>query len=204
MKVLFLLNFFLGVTIGFELLAFTGLKQSGKDTSAYFMIKNYNYTKLSFASPLKSAVKDIFDLTDEQVDGSKKDVIDNFWNVTPRSILNFVGTDLLRNQLKTIIPKVDNNIWLVIMTKKIKKLKEKDPNIKIVITDLRFHNELLMIKRLDGIVIRINRNILYNDEYESERYIKSLNVDYEFENNGTIDDLYKKLRDYFEYNFYVL
>jgi hypothetical protein len=143
-------------------------------------------------------------LTDEQVDGSKKDVIDNFWNVTPRSILNFVGTDLLRNQLKTIIPKVDNNIWLVIMTKKIKKLKEKDPNIRIVITDLRFHNELLMIKRLGGIIIRINRNILYNNEYESERYIKSLNVDYEFENNGTIDDLYKKIKDYFEYNFYVL
>ena len=75
---------------------------------------------------------------------------------------------------------------------------------KIVITDLRFDNELLMIKRLGGIVIRINRNILYNNEYESERYIKSLNVDYEFENNGTIDNLYKKLRDYFEYNFYVL
>ena len=90
------------------------------------------------------------------------------------------------------------------MTKKIKKLKEKDPNIRIVITDLRFDNELLMIKRLGGIVIRINRNILYNNEYESERYIKSLNVDYEFENNGTIDNLYKKLKDYFEYNFYVL
>lgn len=36
------------------------------------MIKNYNYTKLSFASPLKSVVKDIFDLTYKQVDGSKK------------------------------------------------------------------------------------------------------------------------------------
>jgi len=204
MKILFLLNFCLCVITCFELLAFTGLKQSGKDTAAYFMIKNYNYTKLSFASPLKNAVKDIFDLTDEQVDGSKKDIIDNFWNVTPRSILNFVGTDLLRNQLKNIIPKVDNNIWLVIMIKKIKKLKEKDPNIKIVITDLRFDNELLMIKKLGGIVIRINRNILYNNEYESERYIKSLNVDYEFENNGTIDDLYGKIKDYFTYNFYIL
>jgi len=36
------------------------------------MIKNYNYTKLSFASPLKNAVKEIFDLTYEQVDGSKR------------------------------------------------------------------------------------------------------------------------------------
>ena len=85
-----------------------------------------------------------------------------------------------------------------------KEIERKDPNIKIVITDLRFDNELFMIKRLGCIVIRINRNILYNNEYESERYIKSLNVDYEFENNGTIDDLYKKIKDYFEYNFYVL
>ena len=51
-KLLFLGSMYFILGTCFELLAFTGLKQSGND-AAYFMIKNYNLYKIIFCKSIK-------------------------------------------------------------------------------------------------------------------------------------------------------
>jgi len=171
------------------IIGLTASKRSGKDTLADYLVKEHGYIKMSFAEPLKEICRILFDFTDEQLHGDKKEEIDEYWKVTPRKVLQFIGTDLLRDQLSNIMPDIGNNIWLEIMKKKILK----NPNQKIVIADLRFNNEIEFIKELGGIIIRINRTNNNNDNHESEKLINTFNVDYELNNNGTKEDLYKQM-----------
>lgn len=168
-----------------------GKKQSGKDTSADYLNKKYNYNKCAFANLLKETCKVLFDLSDEQVYGELKEVIDQRWETTPRHILQFVGTDLIRNQISSLVPKMEKDFWIHSLLNKMQNDK------KYVISDARFQNEVDMIKNKKGIIIKLIRNnINSGDLHISESGIDLIqNFDFVIENNGTIDDLYKKIDD---------
>jgi len=59
-----------------SLIGFLAKKRHGKDTSADYLVKKYNYKKLSFAKPIKDACKILFGFTDEQLYGNLKEVKD--------------------------------------------------------------------------------------------------------------------------------
>jgi len=65
----------------------------------------------------------------------------------------------------------------------------------IVITDVRYQNELDMIHKNGGIIIKINRPDNINiDDHESENYIDYIkNYDYCINNNASIDDLSEQI-----------
>jgi len=80
--------------------------------------------------------------------------------LTPRMLLQFIGTDLFRN-------KILDNIWVNALMSDYKPIDSRtiqdpdDSNInypKWLIPDVRFPNELKTIKARDGIVIRVNRD----------------------------------------------
>jgi len=75
--------------------------------------------------------------------------------------------------------------------------KKKNPDCKIVITDVRFENEVKFIQSLGGIVFKIYRpSIPTIDQHISEIELQNITCyDYLIENNGSIDDLYSKLND---------
>jgi hypothetical protein len=171
----------------YRILGITGKKFSGKDTLGDYFVKNYGYERIAYADALKEAVKCIFDLDDEQLNGSKKEEIDEFWQKTPREILQYVGTNLL-------IPDVGKNIWVYVVKRKIINKLKQNPNAKFIITDARFHNEVNIIKELGGTVLKLKRNVNSNeDTHESETLIDSLPSDYEFNNNSTKENLYEKI-----------
>jgi len=172
------------------IIGITGNKQSGKDTSANYFIKKHNFIKLSFAQPLKEICKVLFDFNEEQVNGSKKEEIDEFWKVTPRSIMQFLGTEIFRNEISKIIPNIKENFWTKIMEQKILNNNNKH----IVIPDVRFSNEVDLIRKFNGIIIQIHRNTGIIDFHSSETELNKIIPDYIIENNDTIDELYKKLK----------
>ena len=144
-----------------KLIALTGLKGSGKDTTADYIIKNYdNWEKESFAGTLKDAVSAIFGwdrkmLAGETVgDRNEREQVDEYWSkklgydVTPRNMLQRFGTDVIRCHLH-------KNIWVDSLERKIVNSSKN-----IIITDCRFKNELDMIREIGGTVIRIERNPL--------------------------------------------
>ena len=66
---------------------------------------------------------------------------------------------------------------------------QKSQNKKILVSDGRFPDEIDMIKKYNGIIIKIERNNSYDLQHESESYISKIICDKVINNNGTIDDL---------------
>lgn len=176
------------------LLGLLAKKHSGKDTVADYLVDNYGFIKLSYATPLKKACGDIFGFTEEQLYGNKKEDIDPFWNISPRKIFQFVGTDLFRNQLSKIIPDIGNDIWTKCIEKQYLDILKNNPNARVVVADNRFHNEVSTIHKLNGTVIKIQRNLNSTDNHSSEKGIDDINTyDMEIINNGSLQELYNKI-----------
>ena len=149
------------------IIGLVGNKGVGKDTVADYLVK-LNFHKIAFADVLKKSIKVLFNWSDEELNGSNKEVIDETWNVAPREILQLLGTECLRD---IISPKIDTSITFNGVTREfsfhikrlylnMKKLLETTDNI--VISDIRFQDELDFVHFIGGIVIKVDRNVETN------------------------------------------
>jgi uridine kinase len=176
------------------LIGIAGQKYNGKDTIADYLVSTYGFIKISFADKLKEMCKVLFNFTDEQLYGSQKETIDNYWNIAPRDVFQYFGTDIMRNDIKKILPSIENDFWIKCTFKQIDNFIKENNNCKIVIADVRFPNEVNAIKSYNGHIIRVIRPSIQNDDFhESESQIPFLNVDYEIINDNNINELYKKI-----------
>lgn len=173
------------------LIGFLGKKRSGKDTCADYLIKKYLFKKRSFATGLKKSFISIFDLNHRQLYGDLKEVVDKRWGVTPRKLMQFFGTDLMRDQLHKCIPDIGQDIWLKNISIWYNNNKS-DQNI--ILVDCRFQNEVDLINSFGGIIIKIERNNNRKDDHISESGIDNITgFTHLIKNNNTIYDLYYKL-----------
>ena len=172
-----------------------GTKSHGKDTIANYISDKYDFQKEAFANPLKDICKILFGFNENQLYGDSKEKIDKYWGVTPRHILQFVGTELFRREIGKIIPGIGDNFWIKSLEKKIESYSEDN----VVISDIRFQNEVDMVHKLGGIVIKVFReNVLMEieDIHISELEVESItNYDLLIKNNGNIYQLYMKIDD---------
>lgn len=149
------------------ILSFSGRKQSGKSTSADYIISLINEYHImlrenryelnmsckiySFADPLKQDICiNILGLTYDQCYGSDDDkntMTDLWWDgvqLTAREAMEIIGTKIFR-ALKT-------NVWADATINKIKK-----ENVDLaIISDCRFPNEVEAVKNSGGINIRLD------------------------------------------------
>jgi hypothetical protein len=173
-----------------NIIGITGRKRHGKDTLGDYLVKHHGYTKIGFADALKEACRHIFGFNDDQLYGDLKEVDDEFWKTSPRKVLQYVGTDLFRDQIANIMPDVKSDIWIKVVENKILQ----NPDKRYVITDVRFENELEFLKKHNALTIKVQRDTLTNiDSHVSESYIDQLETKYKILNNGTLEELYQKL-----------
>jgi hypothetical protein len=186
----------------------TGRKRSGKDTIGEYLVDQYGFVRVAFADALKEACKIIFGFTDDQVYGDvSKETIDEYWQHSPREILQKVGTELFREKLPEICNNITNNIWIKSVERKINNLMIQG-HTRFVITDVRFPNELAFINmvgnRSHGVTWKVMRPILKPRHQEpcstteiaahaSEILIDDFKCDTEFRNNGTLAQLYENV-----------
>lgn len=179
----------------YKVIGVCGKKQSGKDTIAEYLVKEHGYVRYAFADPIKKACQEIFGFTDEQSWGSKKEDIDKFWDVAPRKIFQVFGTELFQYELQKHVPefvKFGRTFWSQCFLRWYQIESTKNPNIKVVITDVRFPFESGIVKKLDGSIIKVTRynpTEEYVDSHPSEVEMDSIKWDYFIENNSTIDEL---------------
>ena len=120
---------------------------------------------------------------------------------TPRFLMQYVGTNLFRNQLHP-------SIWVnSLMADYKSKLSSNNPVDDLdweprfiypnwIITDMRFLNEMEAVKKRGGITIRVNRNLEESkDQHESETELDNAEFDYVITNDGTIEELIEKVRE---------
>lgn len=126
------------------LIGISGKRGTGKTTLGQVLELKYGFEPVGLADSLKEMVKEVFNLTEEHVNGSLKEApLPQYSGYTPRTIMIDVGQ---------FFRKYDENIW-------IKKLLDRKPLGKsLVITDVRFWNEANFIKESGGLLVRLNRS----------------------------------------------
>lgn len=180
-----------------QIIGITGRKYNGKDTVADYLCKEYGYIKLSFAGPIKQICKILFGFNDEQLYGSLKEDIDTRWEQSPRKLMQYIGTELFRQRMANILPGIGENFWIKCLMEQVNTMIKENPNARIVIADVRFHNEVDAVKNCGytNAVIRVTRpsvNTNNTDCHESELLIEHLKVDEDIMNDTDLNTLYKK------------
>jgi hypothetical protein len=154
------------------------------------MLHFHKWDIVSFAGQLKEIVSRLlnipYDLLEDQEFKSKP-----LWvhpnsgiDITPRYILQFLGTELGRE--------LHPDIWI----KALEKRYPRDIFKNLIITDVRFLNETKFIKENNGIIIRVNRpGLVSNDTHPSETSLDNYNFDIVIENDSTVENLIEKVKD---------
>jgi len=198
-----------------------GFINSGKGTVATQLVEKYNFRQDSFAASLKDTCAAIFDWPRAMLEGDTKEsrewreIVDPWWsaklgipNFSPRLALQLIGTDALRNHF-------NEDLWFLTVENKIRK----NANQHVVISDVRFPNEIKFIQEQGGKLVRINRgpapvwyetalmankgnNLAkevmtktYSSAHYSEWAWVGAKVDFELNNDGTLDSLRQQVNE---------
>ena len=167
-----------------KLIGLTGKARSGKDTVGDYLTM-YNYETYAMASPIKEACRAAFGWTDEHLFGDLKEVVDPLYGITPREAMQKMGTEFGRDMIN---PK----LW------ELRAKQQIDSTEYLVITDLRFDNEALLVLKSGGIVLNIERDtrdvINGVEGHSSEDGISKHLITRTIKNNGSLVDLYDRVK----------
>lgn len=205
------------------IVGFVGFIGSGKDTAADYLVNFHGFRRDSFANTLKDAVAYVFGWDRTMLEGRTKssrewrEQRDEWWSqrlgreITPRLMLQLWGTEVCRQGFH-------DDIWIASLENKMRKTTDD-----IVISDVRFPNEIKAIHNAGGIVVRVargedpewydaavsvNQGPNGNPTFSlSKRKLDRLNIhasetswvggafDFTISNNGTIDDLFDQIKN---------
>jgi len=209
------------------IIGFVGFIGSGKDTAADYLVNFHGFRRDSFANTLKDACAAVFGWDRVLLEGRTKEArewreqVDPWWaerlgmpNLTPRWILQYWGTEVCRTGFH-------DDIWIASLENKMRKTGDN-----IVISDVRFPNEIKAIHNAGGMVVRIKRGddpVWYKDAESmnagpagniswalSKSKIEKLGIhasetawvgspiDVIVTNDTTIDDLYNQIKNLVE------
>lgn len=127
------------------LIALTGRKRSGKDSLATHLVDDLGFVRFAFADPLRQAVlgidpwlvdprKRLSELV-ERIgwDGAKE-------HAEVRRLLQATGEEMRR---------VDPDIWTRVLIQQLETAQAKNPDLDVVVTDVRLPQEATVLRRHD-------------------------------------------------------
>ena len=174
-----------------------GFIGSGKNTVAEILEKEYGFVPVSFAAVLKDMSSALFGWDREMLEGKTeyarkaREEVDPWWakklsipNFSPRFALQYIGTDVMRDHFH-------ENIWVISAERKIIM------HDRVVLSDVRFPNEIRMIKNNCGAMWRVSRDPEpdLNNLHVSETAWIDAEFDRVIDNNGSLDDLFVNTRE---------
>lgn len=138
-----------------RIIAFAGLKSAGKDCAASVLI-DHGYRRIPFAGPLKEMLRSLLLIRGcppsqvmRYTDGDKKEEPTHYLSGhTARHAMQTLGTDWARAQMH-------GDFWLHSFDDAVALAHTEHKDV--VVTDCRFQNEVDHIRKLGGIVWRVNR-----------------------------------------------
>jgi len=157
------------------LVGIAGPKRSGKDTLAAGLHAALGWPVDSFAGPMRRFVADALGMTLAELEERKETPIDWLDGVTPRHMLQTVGTEWGRDT-------IHGELWVRSL---LARMGERG-----IVSDVRFPNEARAIIDAGGVVIRLSRpGTGTGDAHISETPLPSGLVTYELRNSGTPEEL---------------
>lgn len=166
-----------------RLVGFTGLKGSGKDTAGSVFV-DHGWELMKFADPLKAMLRTLLEMrgcgdTNRYIEGDRKEsATPYFMGKTARHAMQTLGTEWGRNL-------IDDALWIDTLERRAARAFASGQGV--VVTDVRFPNEVAAIKRLGGRVFRVMRahqgGPVKADLHDSEDQVLRLPVDGEILND---------------------
>ena len=186
---------------------------SGKDTIAQYICDSRGFVRVSMAAALKDAAAIIFGWDRDMLEGitrdhrARREKVDSFWaerlgrpEFSPRAALQILGTELFRNNFHP-------ETWVIAAERKIMQSKN------VVISDIRFPNEVEMIRRHNGQIWHVRKGedpvwwqcakdhivgtdsmyVNYPNVHNSEWAWANTDFDIVIDNNDTLAALYSKV-----------
>lgn len=153
-----------------RIIGFCHRARVGKDTAGSYLVANYGFKRISFADFLKKEIDQVLSVFGQRYQEKNKDQL--------RPMLIAWG-QYRREQ--------NHDHWL----SQVEKAVNSEPDIKFVVTDVRYPNEADWIKSQKGLVIRIKRDTGLN--IPSEAIMDKYRVDFTIDNNKTIEELYRSI-----------
>jgi hypothetical protein len=153
------------------LIGICGKARNGKDSVADHLVKGYNFSKASFAIPVKNFAVRHFDLHPEECYGEK--------TKKSRWVLQAIGNGCREEFGKNIwIDKLFNTFGAV---------------EKVVIADVRYLNEAEALKARGGYIIKVTRpdapEIECGADHPSEMEMEKIVPDFALDNDGDLHQL---------------
>lgn len=171
-------------------IALSGQKGCGKSTAATYLLRRYpDMIRVSLADPLKEVCATVFQIPSAHWhDPVLKESVLPDYGVTPRTLMQKIGTELFREALRRELPELrlpyGPTIWLNIAGAKIATARS------VVVDDMRFDDESEFLHMMDFVRLRIARGEEKLATHASEA---GCPVDAVIENNGTLEELYANL-----------
>lgn len=131
-----------------RLVALCGPAGCGKSTCAEYLLREWGYRVLKFASPLKEMLRGL-GLNDEHLEGGLKErPCDLLAGRSPRHAMQTLGTEWGRMLMGT-------DFWADMWSQAASQVLKEGG--KVVVDDCRFPNEMEAIRKLNGLSIGILR-----------------------------------------------
>lgn len=176
-----------------RIIGLSGYAQSGKDTIANYLVKNYGFTKISFADPIRNALYTLnpkIDIADMRgiylasaVDGLGWENV-KADSPEARELLQRLGTEVGREMF-------GKDFWV---NQAMLKAREHE---NVVFADVRFENEVQAILEASGAVWRVSKpDVEAINRHVSETALDTYNFSKHVQNMGSIEELYA-IVDYF-------
>lgn len=196
------------------IVAFAGLKGSGKDTAADLLVREYGFVKVAFADAVRTMalvinpvvpvphnygreyISDLTSLVPERL----ADLVSVFgWDKLKRDIpevrrlLQAIGTDAVRDILGP-------TVWIDTLVSNYPDIMDEDT--RYVISDCRFLNEAEFINNAQGLLCWISRpslNVVSDSHIsESSQVRYSDFVQCEIVNNASLAEFYQQIHEFME------
>lgn len=172
----------LDIKTAYNTIGLIGYSQSGKDTIASILVEKYGYTRIAFADKIREFLYDLNPMVACSPTGYLQDLVNLVgWDKAKqepqvRRLLQDLGVSARKN--------VDENVWVTLA------LGNIDVNQRVVVTDVRFENEAMMIKLMGGQLWRVKRvGVGPINDHVSESEMDGYKVNQIFVNNGSVEDL---------------
>tara|TARA_R110000824_G_scaffold40789_5_gene121931 strand:- start:642 stop:1238 length:597 start_codon:yes stop_codon:yes gene_type:complete len=190
-----------------NIIGICGRKRHGKDTVGEFL-QEVGWKPIAFADPIKRICMDLYKFSYDQVYGHLKEEPDPRWDgLTPRHAMQQLGTEVCRSVYADtwvrycldLIERASVGEEVVLHDARRRGFfPYKGASQLWCVTDVRFPNEADTIRARGGQVIKVVRPSLegtQGDGHVSETNIDRIDPDFLVLNDGTLEDLWEKVRE---------
>ncbi len=163
------------------LIGLIGYKQSGKDTAAEMLRKEFRgfeYNRIGLFDSGKEEVALILGTSVAHIESNKGIPL-------VRHLLQWYGQEQKES--------LGHDIWVRKAAEKINKLRNEKLQL-FVITDCRFPQEVQWVKEMGGLLIKLERYDGTDDMHPSEQEVTKIQGDFTLRNKGTLNDLQREVK----------